>query len=195
MMSMQTDTISRRGSASRIKNIPAINFDKLLPELKISVSSIRAAVRSKIPSVFTTAYLFRVLSGKEKKVIGLFAREGIELTQLPIDGYLLCYDPKCKEIRFLETIENYIVNFAEIDKDEANRLKNEGLVPVTEADIQLQVGKIVTVVEGEYKGQSGLVREINNGKIHIDVCFFGRMRRVDLETYQIARSIIPEGLR
>ena len=49
-MSIQTDMISRGGSVLTIMNIPAINFDQPLPELKISVSSISETVRSKIPS-------------------------------------------------------------------------------------------------------------------------------------------------
>jgi transcription antitermination factor NusG len=137
-------------------------------------------------------YLLRVLTGKAKKVTGLFAREGVELMRIPISEYLLCHDPKCTIIRFLQTIENYITNLTEISDDEADRLLTQRLVPVTK---DIQVGKIVTVVEGEYRGQSGVVREINDGKIHIDVCLFGRMRQVDLETDQIALSALPEAWR
>jgi len=134
-------------------------------------------------------YLLRVLTGKQKKVIGLFAREGIEMTRIPINDYLLCNDDRCKIARFLETIENYIINLTEITDKEASRLVNENLMPILDS---MEVGKIVTVVEGEYKGYSGIVRKIDNGKVHVDVCLYGRMHCVDFDKSDVALTTVPE---
>lgn len=134
-------------------------------------------------------FLLRIITGRRKKVIGLFAREGVEMKTIPISDYLLCYDERCKIVRFLDTIANYIINLTEISEEDTLRLTPENQTNVEE---KIKVGKIVTIQEGEYKGYSGFVRDIGAETIRVDINIFGRLRQVDFKRTQLAPSYVPE---
>lgn len=136
-------------------------------------------------------YLFRVLFGKEKKVIGLFAHEGIELVRIPVSEYLIGYDPRCAIVRYRETVEGYIVNMSEISEQEAYSLKTQATSTVN-AETRISIGQMVTVTEGEYKGLNGFVRNIIDDTVTVDISLFGRMHPVRLAFDHLIALHVPE---
>ena len=134
-------------------------------------------------------YLLKIITGKEKKVIELFALHHIELKRIPISEYLICQDPKCQRIRYLDTVINYIRNVMEISDHDAELL---GRDLSEEMDVAFKQGSHVTVKNGEYSGISGIVKSIEGGMISVSLCLFGRLHDVTLASDQLEQTPIPE---
>lgn len=136
-------------------------------------------------------YLIRVIFGKEKKVAKLFAREGVELTRIPVSEYLIGTDPRCEMLRYRDTIKGYIINVSSISDEEAARLYTQETEAVP-AEESVAVGNIVTITDGPYKGQNGVLRKIAEGQVSVDICLFGRMHPLNFAREQVRLSKMPE---
>jgi len=138
-------------------------------------------------------YLIKVITGKEKRLITLFSLHGIDLARIPVSEYLICNDPRCQELRHLDTIGGYIRSLHEITDEEALALavqKTE--VETGEEDDDIAVGKIVTVAEGEYEGQSGIVKVVGENEVKVDMVIFGRMHTTQFARHQVKLAKMPE---
>jgi len=137
-------------------------------------------------------YLIKLITGKEKKLIKLFGLHGIELTRIPVSEYLICHDPKCLELRCLDTIEGYIRSLDEISDEEASALVLQKTEIEAADDEDIAVGNIVTVTDGEYEGHSGIVRTIGHDEIKVDMVLFGRMHVARFARHQVRLAKTPE---
>ncbi|OPY70765.1 MAG: transcription antitermination protein NusG [Syntrophorhabdaceae bacterium PtaU1.Bin034] len=138
-------------------------------------------------------YLLHVLKGKEKRVIELLGLHGVAAKKALIGEYLVAYDPRCKELRYLDSISGYIRNISSIDDGEVGRFL--GLSEAVFPKITLEAGAIVRVLSGEYQDFRGVVRGLGNGTVEVDVIIFGRLRPVTLNRSDVAPDTLPEGFR
>lgn len=135
-------------------------------------------------------YLIKVIYGKENKLTRLFAREGIELVRIPVSEYLICHDPRCQELRHLDTMSGYIINLEEISDEQASSLLVQNTGDGEEENIE--IGNIVTVTDGEYQGQNGVVRKVTEKEVNVDILLFGRMHMVCFAKNQVRLPVMPE---
>ena len=138
-------------------------------------------------------YLLHVLKGKEKRVIEVFGLHGVAAKKALIGEYLVTYDPKSEELRYLDSISGYIRNISPIEDEEVGRFLglSETIVPKS----GMEPGCIVRVLSGEYQDFRGIVRRVENGKAEVDVIIFGRLRPVVLDRDDVAPDALPEGFR
>ena len=136
------------------------------------------------------AYLLHVVKGKEKKVVEVFGHQGVVARKALIGEYVVCYDPKSEELRFLDSIAGYIRAVSRIEDKEVGRFL--GLSEAVFPTGGLETGQIVRVLSGEYQDFRGVVRQIVDGKVALDVIVFGRLRPVLLHRDQIAAEGVPE---
>ncbi len=137
------------------------------------------------------AYLLHVVKGKEKRVVEVFGRHRVVARRALIGEYVVCYDPKSEELRFLDSISRYIRNLSRIEDEEVGRFL--GLSVTVFPRGNLEVGQIVRVMSGEYEDFRGVVRRVEDGKVALDVIVFGRMRQVFVNRDQVAPDAVPEG--
>ena len=138
-------------------------------------------------------YLLHVLKGKEKRVIEAFGRHGVAAKKALIGEYVVAYDPKCEELRYLDSISGYIRNISPIEDEEVGRFL--GLSAVVFPKSGMETGSIVRILSGEYQDFRGIVRRLANGKAEVDVIVFGRMRPVSLNRDDVAPDAFPEGFK
>ena len=136
-------------------------------------------------------YLMQVVKGKEKRVVEVFGQHRVVAIRALIGEYVVCYDPKSEELRFLDSIAGYIRDVSRIEDEEVGRFlgMSEAVYPTSD----LEKGQIVRVLSGEYEDFRGVVRRAEDGKVALDVIVFGRLRPVFLNRDQVASDGIPEG--
>jgi transcription antitermination factor NusG len=138
-------------------------------------------------------YLLHVLKGKEKRVIEVLGLHGVAAKKALIGEYVVTYDPKSEELRYLDSISGYIRNVSSIEDEEVGRFL--GLSETVFPKSSVQSGSIVRILSGEYQDFRGIVRRLADGKVEVDVIIFGRMRHVSLNRDDVAPDVLPEGFK
>jgi transcription antitermination factor NusG len=136
-------------------------------------------------------YLLHVVKGKEKRVIEVFVHHGVAAKKALIGEYVVTYDPKCEELRYLDSISGYIRNVSPIEDEEVGRFL--GLSETVFPKSSMETGCIVRILSGEYRDFRGIVRRLADGKVEVDVIIFGRLRPVILARDDVAPEALPEG--
>ena len=136
-------------------------------------------------------YLLHVLKGKEKRVVEVFDHHGVVAKKALIGEYVVAYDPKSEELRYLDTISGYIRNMSLIEDGEVGRFL--GLSERVFPTFTMETGCIVRILSGEYQDFRGVVRRTANGKVEVDVIIFGRLRPLVVDRDAVAPDALPEG--
>jgi transcription antitermination factor NusG len=136
-------------------------------------------------------YLLHVVKGKEKRVVEVFLQHGVVARRALIGEYVVSYDPKSEELRFLDSICRCIRNLSRIEDEEVGRFL--GLSEAVFSGGDLAAGQVVRVLSGEYEDFRGVVRRVEDGEVALDVIVFGRLRPVLLHRDQVAPDALPEG--
>jgi hypothetical protein len=138
-------------------------------------------------------YLLHVLKGKEKRVIEVFGLHGAAAKKALIGEYIVTYDPRCGQLRYLDSISGYIRNISPIEDEEVGRFL--GLSETVVPKPGMETGSIVRILSGEYQDFRGIVRRLENGKVEVDIIIFGRMRPVRLNRDDVVPDELPEGFK
>jgi transcription antitermination factor NusG len=138
-------------------------------------------------------YLLNVVKGKEKRVIEVFDHHGVASKKALIGEYVVAYDPKCEELRYLDSISGYVRNISKIEDGEVGRFL--GLSDVVFPKVSLETGAIVRILSGEYQDFRGVVRRLADGKVEVDVIIFGRLRPIAVDREDVVPDALPEGFR
>lgn len=136
-------------------------------------------------------YLLHVVRGKEKRVVEVLAHHGVAAKKALIGEYVVTYDPKSEELRYLDSIAGYIRNVSPMENEEVGRFLGLSATVVPKSGIE--TGCIVRVLSGEYQDFRGVVRRLADGKAEVDVIIFGRLRPVVLDRDDVAPDTLPEG--
>ncbi len=136
-------------------------------------------------------YLLHVVKGKEKRVVEVFGLHGVAAKKALISEYVVTYDPKSEELRYLDSVSGYILNVSPIEDEEVGRFL--GLSETVFPKSGMKAGCIVRILSGEYQDFHGVVRRLSDGKVEIDVIMFGRLRPVVLDRDDVAPEALPEG--
>ena len=98
-------------------------------------------------------YLLHVVKGKEKRVVEVFGLHGVVAKKALIGEYVVTYDPKSEELRYLDSISGYIRNISPIEDEEVGRFLglSETVVPKS----GMETGSIVRILSGEYQDFRG----------------------------------------
>jgi transcription antitermination factor NusG len=136
-------------------------------------------------------YLLHVVKGKEKRVVEVFGLYGVAAKKALIGEYVVAYDPKSEELRYLDSISGYIRNVSPIEDEEVGRFL--GLSEAVFPKSGMETGCIVRVLSGEYQDFRGVVRRLADGKVEVDVIIFGRLRPIVLDRDNVAPDALPEG--
>ena len=136
-------------------------------------------------------YLLHVVKGKEKRVIEVFGHHGVAAKKALIGEYVVTYDPKSEELRYLDSISGYIRNISSIEDSEVGRFL--GLSETVFPKSSVETGCIVRILSGEYQDFRGVVRRLADGKVEVDVIVFGRLRPIVLDRDDVALDVLPEG--
>ena len=108
-----------------------------------------------------------------------------------ISEYVVTYDPKSEELRYLDSVSGYILNVSPIEDEEVGRFL--GLSETVFPKSGMKAGCIVRILSGEYQDFHGVVRRLSDGKVAMDVIMFGRLRPVVLDRDDVAPEALPEG--
>jgi transcription antitermination factor NusG len=138
-------------------------------------------------------YLLHVVKGKEKRVVEVFSHHGVAARKALIGEYVVAYDPKCAELRYLDSLSGYIRNMSPIEDGEVGRFL--GLSETVFPKFNMETGAIVRILSGEYQDFRGVVRRLTDGKAEVDVIIFGRLRPVTVDRSAVAPDALPEGFR
>ena len=138
-------------------------------------------------------YLLHVVKGKEKRVIEVFGHHGVAAKKALIGEYVVTYDPRCGELRYLDSIAGYIRNISTIEDEEVGRFL--GLSATILPKSSMESGSVVRILSGEYQDFRGIVRRLENGKVEVDVIIFGRMRPAVLDRNDVVSDELPEGFK
>ncbi len=138
-------------------------------------------------------YLLHVVKGKEKRVVEVFGHHGVAARKALISEYVVAYDPKCSELRYLDSISGYIRNMSPIEDGDVGRFL--GLSETVFPKFNMETGAIVRILSGEYEDFRGVVRRLTDGKAEVDVIIFGRLRPVTVDRSDVAPDALPEGFR
>ncbi len=136
-------------------------------------------------------YLLHVVKGKEKRVVEVFGRHGVAARKALIGEYVVAYDPKSQELRYLDSISGYIRNISPIEDGEVGRFL--GLSPAVTRTSAMEIGCIVRILSGDYRDFRGVVRRLVDGKAEVDVIIFGRLRPLVVDRDDVAPDALPEG--
>ena len=136
-------------------------------------------------------YLLHVLKGKEKRVIEVFGQHGVAAKKALIGEYVVAYDPKSEELRYLDSISGYIRNICPMEDEEVVRFL--GLSETVFPKSGMETGSIVRILSGEYQDFRGIVRRLANGRAEVDVIIFGRLRPLVLDRDDVAPDTLPKG--
>ena len=138
-------------------------------------------------------YLLHVVKGKEKRVVEVFGLHGVVAKKALIGEYVVAYDPRSEELRYLDSISGYIRKISRIEDEEVGRFL--GLSETVFPKSGMEAGCIVRILSGEYQDFRGIVRRLANGKVEVDVIVFGRMRPISLNRDDVALDALPEGFK
>jgi transcription antitermination factor NusG len=136
-------------------------------------------------------YLLHVVKGKEKRVVEVFGHHGVAARKALIGEYVVAYDPKSEELRYLDSISGYIRNMSPIEDREVGRFL--GLSEAVFPKFTMETGCIVRILSGEYRDFRGVVRRLADGKVEVDVIIFGRLRPLIVDRDDVAPDALPEG--
>lgn len=136
-------------------------------------------------------YLLHVVKGKEKRVVEVFGHHGVAARKALIGEYVVTYDPKSEELRYLDSISGYIRNVSPIEDAEVGRFL--GLSQAVFPASNMESGSIVRILSGEYQDFRGVVRCLTHGKVEVDVIIFGRLRPLVVDRDDVAPDALPEG--
>jgi hypothetical protein len=136
-------------------------------------------------------YLLNVVKGKEKRVTEVFGHHGVAAKIALIGEYVVTYDPKCVELRYLDSISGYVRNISRLNDEEVGRFL--GLSKKGVPKLNMEAGVIVRILSGEYQDFRGVLRRLTDGKAEVDVIIFGRLRPVTVDRSDIAPDELPEG--
>jgi transcription antitermination factor NusG len=136
-------------------------------------------------------YLLHVVKGKEKRVVEVFGHHGVAARKALIGEYVVAYDPKSEELRYLDSISGYIRNMSPIEDREVGRFL--GLSEAVFPKFTMETGCIVRILSGEYQDFRGVVRRLADGKVDVDVIIFGRLRPLVVDRDDVAPDALPEG--
>ncbi len=136
-------------------------------------------------------YLLHVVKGKEKRVIEVLGHHGVAAKKALIGEYVVTYDPKSEELRYLDAIAGYIRNISPIEDGEVGRFL--GLSETVFPKSSIEPGRIVRILSGEYQDFRGVVRRLADVKVEVDVIVFGRLKPVILARDDVAPDALPEG--
>lgn len=136
-------------------------------------------------------YLLHVVKGKEKRVVEVFGHHGVAARKALIGEYVVAYDPKSVELRYLDSISGYIRNMSPIEDGEVGRFL--GLSEAVFPKFTMETGCIVRILSGEYQDFRGVVRRLADSKVEVDVIIFGRLRPLVVDRDDVAPDALPEG--
>ena len=98
-------------------------------------------------------YLLHVVKGKEKRVVEVFGLHGVVAKKALIGEYVVAYDPKSEDLRYLDSVSGYIRNISPIEDREARRFL--GLSEAVFPRLNMETGCIVSILSGEYQDFRG----------------------------------------
>jgi len=136
-------------------------------------------------------YLLHVVKGKEKRVVEVFGHHGVAAKKALISEYVVTYNPKSEELRYLEAVAGYIRNISPIEDSEVGGFL--GLSETVFPTSRMKTGCIVRILSGEYEDFRGIVRRLGDGEVEVDVIVFGRLRPIMLARDDVAPDAVPEG--
>ena len=136
-------------------------------------------------------YLLHVVKGKEKRVVEVFSHHGVAARKALIGEYVVAYDPKSEELRYLDSISGYIRNMSPIEDGEVGRFL--GLSETVVPRFDMAAGCIVRILSGEYQDFRGVVRRFERDKVEVDVIIFGRLRPITMDRDDVSPDTLPEG--
>ena len=122
-------------------------------------------------------FLLSVPFGREKKAVAALAKGGISSKPTTVKGYLVSDmrppRPALEKARVSEVTE--------ISESAAERLLSEA--PTRQ--VELNTGAAVRVASGIYQGFSGIVREVSEEFVEVDIAAFGKVLPVKFKASEL----------
>jgi transcription antitermination factor NusG len=123
-------------------------------------------------------YLLSVMTGKENLVRTILRKNGFPSQPAHLRGYLLS---DLMPSHYLLDEISYIFGVTEVSEEKAKRF----LENPEEAKTELCPGATVEVVSGIYQDFKGIVREVSDGSLKVDLGVFGKVVPVELQPSEV----------
>lgn len=152
-------------------------------------------VRQRIQGVDMADKIFNVLVPKEKMIVIKNGKRKV-VEQKIFQGYVLVEMKLSEETWFIIRNTPGVTGFVGAGTDpttvsskEIDKIKKRMGVDEPKHDIDLQIGEVVNITDGPFKGFEGSVSEIDSvkGKIKVLVSMFGRDTSVELDVLQVKK--------
>jgi transcription antitermination factor NusG len=129
------------------------------------------------------SYLLNVTMGKENLVKTILQKKGIPSQLSYLKGYLV--SDVSPPFHLLDQIP-YIYKVIEVSEEEAKKFLDD---PQPKKD-RLRPGFTVEVVSGIYQDFKGIVREVMDGSVKVDLAIFGKVVPVEFQASELKTLIV-----
>lgn len=152
-------------------------------------------IRQRIQGVDMANKIFDVLVPKEKMIVIKNGKRKV-VDQKIFQGYVLVEMKLTEEtwfvIRNTPGVTGFVgtgTNPTPVSEREVKDIKRRMGVDEPKHDIDLQIGEVINIIDGPFKGFEGSVSEIDpvKGKIKVLVSMFGRDTSVELDVLQVKK--------
>jgi len=127
-------------------------------------------------------YLLKVPFGREKKAAATLAKNGIEAKPAALRGYLISSERPARA----PMKETGVSEATEVSVEEAERLLRGRSTPRS----GLREGAAVRVTSGPYRGLSGIVRDVSEEAVVVDLALFGKVCPVRFRAEEVEAVIV-----
>ncbi len=129
-------------------------------------------------------FIIQTLKGKEKIVEAILRKDGVDSKISPLKEFIICQERPPSYVNDIPQV----LQIVEATPEEVEYLLNDK--PPEKENIK--IGSLVEVVTGEYEGFTGLVRNIRDGEVTVDLNVFGKMLPVTVQTGEIRHVEVGE---
>ena len=149
-------------------------------------------IKQRIAGVDMADKIFNVLVPKEKMIVIKNGKRKV-VDQKIFQGYVLVEMKLSEETWFIIRNTPGVTGFVgagtsptPVSEKEINKIKKRMGVNEPKHNIEFQIGEVVNIVDGPFKGFEGSVSEIDSvkGKIKVLVSMFGRDTSIELDVLQ-----------
>jgi transcription antitermination factor NusG len=129
-------------------------------------------------------FIIQTLKGKERIVQAVLRKNGVDSKISPLKEFIICQERPHSYIKDIPQV----LHIVEATPEEVEYLLNDK----TPEKEDIKIGSLVEVTAGEYERFTGLVRNIRDGEVTVDLKVFGKMLPVTVQTGEIRHVEVGE---
>lgn len=152
-------------------------------------------IRQRIAGVDMADKIFDVIVPREKTIVIKNGKKKV-VDQLIFQGYIMVQMKLDDEAWFIIRNTPGVTGFVgagtdptPVSEKEIKQIKKRMGAEEAKTEIDFQIGEVVNIIDGPFKGFDGTIQEIDSvkGKVKVAVSMFGRDTNVELDVLQVKK--------